>query len=157
MATIRVVWGTATGPTAVASYDAALARSSVHNYNLAQVSSILPEGSTVERAGTAPDLGPAGNRLTVVEARHTAGQEGATACAGLGWAVDERGRGIVYEGSGTDPGAVRREIETGLSVGRDLRDWRFTEEDRAIATVGHDGGYATAVVLAVYGESSPAV
>ena len=42
MGTIRVVRGTATGPTATASYDAALAAANVHDYNLVSVSSVIP-------------------------------------------------------------------------------------------------------------------
>ncbi|PSP40313.1 pyruvoyl-dependent arginine decarboxylase, partial [Halobacteriales archaeon QH_10_70_21] len=71
MGTIRVVWGTATGPTAMASYDAALAAANVHDYNLVSVSSVIPADATVEVVGEAPDLGPAGERLTVVEGRAT--------------------------------------------------------------------------------------
>jgi len=36
---IRVVDGAGTGPTAVASYDAALAEASLHEYNLASAAS----------------------------------------------------------------------------------------------------------------------
>lgn len=154
MSTIRVVWGTATGPSAVASYDAALAAAGVHNYNLRTVSSVLPAGSTVERAGTAPGLGPPGNALTVVQARTTA-LPGEPASAGLGWAVDERGRGIVYEASGTEPADVRQAIETGLAAGRDLRDWSFVDGGTEVVTADPTDAHATAVVLAVYGESEP--
>jgi arginine decarboxylase len=40
MGSIRIVRGTATGPTAMAAYDAALAAAGVHNYNLVSVSSV---------------------------------------------------------------------------------------------------------------------
>ncbi len=39
MSTIRVVWRTATAPTEMAAYDAALADADIHNYNL--VASLL--------------------------------------------------------------------------------------------------------------------
>ncbi|MFC6727007.1 pyruvoyl-dependent arginine decarboxylase, partial [Halobium palmae] len=67
MSTIRVVAGVGTAPTEMASYDAALADAGIHNYNLVPVSSVVPGDATVAFVGTAPDLGPAGNRLTVVE------------------------------------------------------------------------------------------
>ncbi len=57
MSTIRVVWGTATGPTALAAYDAALAEAGVHNYNLISLSSVIPTEPAIEVTGTAPDLG----------------------------------------------------------------------------------------------------
>ncbi|MEF8907067.1 MAG: pyruvoyl-dependent arginine decarboxylase, partial [Haloarculaceae archaeon] len=40
MSVIRVVWGSGTGPTGTAAYDAALAEAGVHDYNLVTVSSV---------------------------------------------------------------------------------------------------------------------
>jgi arginine decarboxylase len=185
MSTIRVVGGAASAATAIASYDAALAAANVHNYNLVRVSSVVPAGATVERVDTAPDLGPPGNRLTVVEARATAEAGASTrVCAGLGWATGP-GPGLFYEAAGDDPERVRATVERGLAEGRRLRDWTFDTEDVAVVTAdvagttdgdravdtdadadagdrevhAADGGdgdrYTTAVVLAAYGESEP--
>lgn len=159
MGLIRVVWGSAHAPTAMASYDAALADANVHNYNLVQVSSVIPEDTGVEAVGTAPDLGPAGERLTVVEGRNTV-PEG-RASAGLGWATEPSGRGIFYETSATDPERVKTQLKRGLDAGRSLRDWEWTDSGRKIVTATSDAaeaeGFTTAVVLAVYGESTPLV
>jgi arginine decarboxylase len=175
MSTIRVVRGAASAATAMASYDAALAEANVHNYNLVRVSSVVPAGATVERVDTAPDLGPAGNRLTVVEARATVPAGASTrVCAGLGWATGP-GPGLFYEAAGDDPERVRDTVERGLAEGKRLRDWTFDTEDLALVTAdvagatadatdgddrgvrATDGGggdrYTTAVVLAAYGES----
>ena len=73
MDTIHVAGGVGVADTAMASYDAALADANLHNYNLVAVSSVVPAEATVEAVAEAPDLGPAGNRLTVVEARRTVG------------------------------------------------------------------------------------
>lgn len=157
MVTIRVVWGTAAAETPMLSYDAALADANVHNYNLVRVSSVIPAGAHVEVCETAPDLGPAGGRLTVVEGRATVPPgEAETACAGLGWATEASGRGIFYEGAGTDPDTIRAEVETGLAGGKRLREWTFADEQVCTACAGPDlDRYTTAVVLAVYGESEP--
>lgn len=166
MGLIRVVWGTAHAPTAMASYDAALAEANVHNYNLVEVSSVIPSTAPVEAVGTAPDLGPAGEQLTVVESRETV-SEGA-AVAGLGWSSEPSGRGIFYEASGTDRRDVETRIEQGLDAGRALRDWQFTDESHKFVTAHANdetetqttppaGRYTTAVVLAVYGESTPLI
>lgn len=156
MSTIRVVWGTGSGPTEMASYDAALAGANVHNYNLVCVSSVIPADASVEAVGTAPDLGRAGNRLTVVEARATRAGPGRVT-AGLGWTRGEGEPGLFYEAAGeTDPGDVRERVTAGLAAGRELRDWSFDDERTRVASVDADPGtYATAVVLAVYGESEP--
>lgn len=163
MGVIRIVWGTAAGPTATASYDAALAEANVHDYNLVSVSSVVPADGTIEVVGTAPDLGPAGERLTVVEGRATVGpapRDGAetpdTAAAALGWSREPGGPGLFYEAAGTDPEAVAERVETGLDAGRQLREWDFADDGRRVVTADVDPErYTTAVVLAVYGESVP--
>lgn len=157
MSVIRVVWGTAHGPTETAAYDAALAEANVHNHNLVPVSSVIPAGPSVEVADSAPDLGPAGQRLPVVQGRQTVqpGDSG-PAVAGLGWARSESGRGIFYEGTGTDSDAVREEIRDGLAHGKTLRDWEFGDEEFVVREApGDASSYTTTVVCAVYGESTP--
>ena len=169
-ATIRVVWGTGTGPTGLSAYDAALADAGVENYNLVRVSSIVPAGATVEPVGTAPDLGPAGNRLTVVEAAVTidadptdvGGVEDETTgdpdggSAGLAWATGP-GAGLFYEVAGPfDAAECRRRLAAGLDAGRGLREWTFDDAgERVVAVDAPASGFASAVVLGVYGESEP--
>lgn len=156
MSSIRVVWGTATGPTALSSYDAALAEAGVHNYNLVTLSSVIPAGPDIELAGTAPDLGPPGEALEVVQSAATAAP-GERVAAGIGWARSESGPGIFYEVDGTDPDAVRAEIREGLSAGRELRDWEFVEEHIHVESVAPETTHASCVVIATYGESGPVV
>jgi arginine decarboxylase len=92
MGCVRIVRGTGIGPTALSSYDAALAAANVHQYNLLRVSSVLPAGTSVESVGTAPDLGPIGGELTVVEARKTVSRFGPGGSDG-GGPNDERTNG----------------------------------------------------------------
>ncbi|WP_435176563.1 pyruvoyl-dependent arginine decarboxylase [Halorussus sp. AFM4] len=155
MSTIRVAWGTGTGPTEMSSYDAALADANLHNYNLVTVSSVIPADADVEAVGTAPDLGPAGDRLTVVQARATRAGPGRVSAA-LGWTTGP-GPGLFYEATGeADPEDVGERVETGLAAGRELREWTFTDERVETATADAEAGtYATAVVVAAYGESEP--
>jgi arginine decarboxylase len=154
MSTIYVVGGVGSGSTEMASYDAALAAANLHNYNLVTVSSVVPEGAAVEAVDVAPDLGPAGNRLTVVQARATT-EAGGRVAAGLGWATGP-GPGLFYEAAGGDPVDVHRRVEDGLAAGRDLRDWTF-DDQRVVVTDADaaDEGYTTAVTLAAYGRSEP--
>ena len=157
MRTIRIVWGSASAPTKMASYDAALADAGVENYNLVAVSSVIPAGVDVEAVGTAPDLGPAGERLTVVEARATAAGPSSVAAA-LGWveSVDD-GPGLFYEASGEiDAADVENRVLEGLAAGSELRDWELGEPSvRVESSEAESGTYTTSVVLAVYGESDP--
>ena len=153
MPTIRIVSGTGSGPTAIAAYDAALAGANVHNYNLVTISSVIPPETTVEDAGTAPDLGPIGGELRVVQAR--AASADARVSAALAWGQDESGRGLVYEAAGERPqGAIRERARTGLEAGRELREWTFATSDESVASAAPEGDeYAGTAVLAVYGGS----
>lgn len=142
----------------MASYDAALAAANLHNYNLVTVSSVIPGDAIVEEVGTAPDLGPAGNRLTVVQARATLDPDspsGGRAAAGIGWTQSEEGPGLFYEhGDATTEAAIASRVREGLAAGRDLRDWTFTgERVRTVGVEAVPGAYATAVVVAAYGRS----
>ena len=153
MSVIRLVWATATGPTPTASYDAALAEANVHNFNLIQVSSVIPAEAHLEAVGEAPDLGAVGDGLTVVQGRHTA-PPGEAGAAGIGWARSESGRGIFYEADGESEAVVRERIEDGLAAGKELRDWAFVEADSLVVEADPDPDeYTTALVIAAYGES----
>jgi arginine decarboxylase len=153
MGTIRIAWGSATGPTPMAAYDAALAEANLHNYNLVPVSSVVPSDADIEAVGTAPDLGPAGNRLTVVQAKAvTAGPGRAT--AGLGWASGP-GPGLFYEATGAEEAVVRERVMEGLAAGAELREWVLPETETEVVSGRTESGYVAAVVLAAYGESEP--
>ena len=156
---IHVADGVGRGPTETAAYDAALADAGVGDFNLVTVSSVVPADATVKDAGTAPDLGPAGDRLTVVQARASAtpgdAHETDRVTAGLAWATGP-GPGLFYEADGADRDAVRDTVLEGLAAGRDLRDWTFDAEGTRLATAGTDeGAYTAAVVVAAYGDSEP--
>jgi len=161
MGTIHVASGAGTGPTPMASYDAALADAGVENYNLVAVSSVVPADAEMAVVDRAPDLGPVGGRLTVVEARATVAGPG-SAGAALGWSRTAGGEGLFYESGGVggaegdpDDRAAER-VRDGLAAGLDLRDWDgdepTVETRRAVAG---DGEHATAVVVAAYGAAEP--
>jgi len=156
MEPIRVVGGTGHGPTAMASYDAALAGANLCDYNLVQVSSVVPETATVEQVERAPDLGPAGNRLTVVQGRRTVEPGGGRrAVAGVGWATGP-GPGLLYEAEGDDPGRVDDELRRGLDAGRDLREWDLPRRDTLVEVADPEpGSWTTAVAVAAFGGSEP--
>jgi len=150
---IRVVWGSGTGPTAMASYDAALADAGVHNYNLVAVSSMMPPGATVDPVGTAGDLGEVGGKLTVVEARATASEPGHVS-AGLAWTHSPDG-GLFYEAAGrTEKRDVEERVRRGVRAGVELRSWSFDDPESRVETARVDPGtHTTAVVLAAFGEA----
>ena len=156
MDTVRVVGGAGTGPTEMAAYDAALADANLHQYNLVHISSIIPAGATVRTVTDAPSLGSPGDRLFVVEARATAGS---AVTAGVAWAMPETGSGIVYEAAGVGRDAsVEPDLEAGITSGLAIRGLDVARENRDRHVVEHgppEDGYATAVVLAVFGRGRP--
>jgi len=152
---IRVVSGTATGPTAVATYDAALADAGVHNYNLLTLSSVVPPGADIEVPDAVPEIGPVGGRLTVVQARATVEGTG-QATAALGWTREsDRGPGVFYETGGEfDRTEARRRIRRGLEHARKIRAWELEGSRVEVESVATDGAsFATAVVVAAYGDA----
>lgn len=166
--TIRVAWGTGTGPTEMSAYDAALADANLHNYNLVTVSSVIPADAYVEAVGTAPDLGPAGNKLTVVEA-HAGAAGPRHISAALAWGkregtapgapdgTDELGPGLFYEvADETDAADVAERARAGIEAGAELREWTIENPTvRSVSVEPDPGEFGSAVVLAAYGESEP--
>jgi arginine decarboxylase len=154
--TIRIVAGSATGPTALAARDAALADAGVHNYNLVTLSSVIPADATLRRVAETPDLGPLGARLHVVEGAATAAGP-TTVRAGLAWTLDEDGAGLFYETGGeADESTIRERLERGIREGRRLRGWGEGDVETLLTrATAEDGGYAAAVVLATYGRADP--
>lgn len=154
MSAIRVVWGVADGPTELSAYDAALGEAGVADYNLLELSSVIPADASLEAVGTAPDLGPVGGELRVVQSAAITGAGEADA-AGIGWARRGDGAGLLWEVEGADGDAVRAEIDTGLGAATARRDWTVEDEDAVIREVEPERGYGAAVVLAAYGDARP--
>ncbi|MFC7058670.1 pyruvoyl-dependent arginine decarboxylase [Halovenus salina] len=148
---IRIVWGTGTASTEKASFDEALAAANVHQYNLRELSSVIPVSVPVEMTGTAPELGPTGDALDAVVARQTSPPD-TRAVAGLAWARSDDGSGVFYEADGTDPASVRERLTRGIEHGCALRDIDADIETHVV-TAEPASQYTTAAVLAVYGES----
>lgn len=153
---IRLVWGTGTASTRKASFDDALAAANVHQYNLRELSSVIPAGVTLELVDTAPDLGTTGSALDVVLARQTS-PPGTRAAAGLAWTRTDDGSGIFYEVEDTDPDAVRNRLLRGIEHGCAIRGIEPDVETKIVTADPSPDKYSTAVVLAVYGESEPLV
>jgi arginine decarboxylase len=152
---IRVVWGTGRARTEKGSFDRALAAAGLHQYNLRELSSVVPAGVDIEVAETAPDLGPTGNVLDAVIARQTS-PPGTRASAGLAWARGDDGAGIFYEVGDHDPESVAELLRAGVQTGCDIRDIEDAAVETQVTTAGAEPDrYATAVVVAAYGQSEP--
>jgi len=155
MEPIRVVWGTGTGPTALAARDAAFAAANVHQYNLSPLSSVIPADASIESVGTAPDLGPVGGQLDVVAAVATAAEGPASSV--LAWTRRDDGAGVFYESDGTASlESVRDRAMTGIQSGIDLREGTYGEIATQAATIdATESAYGAAAVIAIYGSAQP--
>src|SRR4051794_19283644 len=89
---IGVVTGIGHGSTLLSSFDDALRRCGVYNYNLIALSSIIPAGSEVIDVFHAPD-DEFGHRLYVVKAESRSDEVGRVVAAGIGWYQWSDGRG----------------------------------------------------------------
>lgn len=145
---IDVVWGTAEGPTELSSFDAALAEAGIHNYNLLQLSSVVPPDATVVEAGHHDQSAPTGTPVSVVLAERSSSTPGETMAAGLGWASSPSG-GVFMEATGDSELAVQEELQASLEGAMAIREWDWSEETLCVR--GHtveDTG--SVVVAAVY-------
>lgn len=113
---IKVVTGAGSGPTQVSAFDAALRDATIANYNLIQLSSVIPEGIEVVSASKPVELaGLWGDRLSVVMAKAVVTTPKSRAFAGLGWVREPgHGRGLFVEHEGSSRDEVVRMIKDSL-------------------------------------------
>lgn len=148
---LEIVWGTGEGETSLSAFDAALSAAGIHNYNLVTLSSVIPDGATVEPTGTHERAWDVGEVVSVVMAKNESTVPGETIAAGLGWATAAEG-GIFFEEVADSPSNVEEFVTRGVRTAKDTRgtwDWE-AGIDRQIVdhTVAENGA---AVVAAVYG------
>lgn len=157
--------GTGYGNTTLSAFDAALKEAGIHNFNLLQLSSVIPTGAEVKVVPHyCPDPGEHGYLLYVVLAETRTDRAGTSIGAGLGWYQLDDGRGVFAEHSeqaeGLEPAEVERRVTNMLrSTVRDLcshRGWKFDERllHNQVASCHVDEQPASALVAAVY-ESRP--
>lgn len=148
---ITITTGTGTGPTAIAAFDAALRCAGVANYNLIALSSIIPPGSTIERARFVVPDGEYGHRLYVVMARCDVCTLGKQAWAGIGWVQEPaNARGLFVEICGGEQAGVQAEIEATLGAMMACRGHTYGPIDSALAGITCSGMPVCALSIAVY-------
>jgi arginine decarboxylase len=113
---IQVTTATGRGPTRFAARDAALIEAGVADRNVIPVGAVLPPGSEVEpvhRIACPP--GVWGDRLYCVVARAQTARAEMSAWAGLGWAQDESGRGLLVAQTAADEPTLRDRLDDSLT------------------------------------------
>jgi arginine decarboxylase len=146
---VEVVWGTATGRTELGATDGALAAAGIQDYNLVELSSVVPAGGTVVERGTHERDSPRGTAVGVVLARAVAGDE-ENPIAGLGWHLADEG-GVFYEATAGSRTACRESLRDGLADAREIRNWNWTANPSVRLHTGEPAGTSAVVVAAVFG------
>ncbi len=122
---IKIVKGVGVGETELSAFDSALKDAGVYNYNIIQLSSIIPPGSTVteEDSFQTPDS-EFGHKLYVVKAEQRSKKAGNFIAAGVGWYQLEgqggKGLFVEHEIEGETEQAVESEIK--LRIDNSLKD-----------------------------------
>jgi len=151
--TIRVTSSVGSGPTAIAAFDAALHGAGIGNFNLVQLTSVIPTGSRIDDLGRDPARveGQWGDRLYVVLAEGHADRSGDEAWAGIGWVQQDGSRkGLFAEHSGTSEAGVQSDVTDSLIAMTNSRPDDFGPIGRRIRGIVCDEAPVCALVVAVF-------
>lgn len=148
---VVVTSGTGQGPTDLAAFDAALNNAGVAHFNLIRLSSLIPSGSRVFAGSVAqPPRDKRGDRLYAVYAEHRQSVTGHTALAGLGWAQDDTGAGLLVEYCGEDQAHAEAYINMTLDNMKTRRPGSYGENQWRTASIDCDVLPVVAVVIAAF-------
>ncbi|PXX63181.1 arginine decarboxylase [Nocardia tenerifensis] len=153
---IDVAGGHGVGPTALASFDAALRAVGVANMNLIHLSSSIPSGAEVARTDRIRRQLAWGDRLYCVYSSRTAKTPGEHVAAGLGWVQreDGSGAGLFVEHDAPTGAQVELLIRASLGDMTAARDEAFGPVQLCVAEAQCVAAPATALVMAAYQTSS---
>lgn len=120
---IRVSSAIGHGQTVLSSFDNALSRCGVHNYNLLALSSVIPPGSVIDiDSRYTPERDEHGHRLYVVKAEAHSDVDGEVVAAGIGWYQWGDGRGLFVEHETIGDDTERARAEVADLIQRSLHD-----------------------------------
>lgn len=131
---IKIVWGKSEGETLISSFDKALLKAGIHNFNLIYLSSIIPPGAEVHEVGTYKSSArKIGDILHVVISSISSASAGVRISAGLGWVKTAEG-GLLFESRGQfSPEECSQEIEKGLREMMIARGWEGEIKKKVIS------------------------
>lgn len=105
------------GNTELSAFDLALLDMGVANYNIIRLSSVIPPDSKVVETEFMPRIhgGIWGDRLYAVYADARTSKVGESVYAGVGWVLDEEGKGLFVEHEGHSEEEVSKLIDDSLN------------------------------------------
>lgn len=156
---IQIASSTGQAPTKLAAFDAALYHAGIANYNLLNLSSVIPPESKIivnQNSGIPKEVVPGGwgDRLYVVMAEQRVDTPNAEAWAGIGWVQEkETGKGLFVEHEGSSEQSVRKDIRHSLQALMATRNVDFGEIYMEVSGVVCSHYPVCAMVVAVYQAS----
>lgn len=153
---IELAATTAPGPTPLAAFDHALRRIGVGDVNLVRLSSVIPPGSIVAQSDRVHTEHAWGDRLYCVYAMAGADSPGATAAAGVAWAIreDDSDAGLFVEAEGSSEAEVERTLTATLEHMIAGRGYTFGPIVSRVVSVTCTDEPVCALVLASYQSAS---
>src|SRR3989344_5396991 len=148
---IKVTSGKGEGLTELAAFDAALQDAGISNYILIYLSSIIPPGFEAKVEKPTPNDKEFGHRLYVVMAQESTDKKRSEAWAGLGWVMQESGRGGLFvEHHGKSESEVVKLITDSLNSMKSHRKEKYGEIKYEVAGIECKDKPVCALVAAVY-------
>jgi arginine decarboxylase len=143
--------GTGRGSTTLAAFDSALRELGAAHRNLIRLSSVIPEGSTVQICEETPVGGEWGDRLYCVYAESRTEVVGQEVWAGVAWAQDATtNRGLFVEHEGSSKAEVERDLDASLSAMISGRGVSMDVRDQLLVGAVCEGVPVSVLVLATY-------
>lgn len=150
--TIEIGAATASGPTQLAAFDAALRELGVGDANLIRLSSVIPPGARLVRGGRVRKPIGWGDRLYCVYAAAHAETPDARVAAGLGWVLraDGSGAGLFVEHEAETAAEVEALVRASLTDMTRRRPQEFGPIQLCGTEIRAGREPACALVLAAY-------
>ncbi len=148
---IIIVRGTGEGSTSLSAFDDALHNAGIGNFNLIELSSIIPKNAIIELKEKYDKPYEIGHIQPVVLSHTESNEKSLEISAGLGWALASRG-GVFIEISGCfSEKKCLQDINTTLNDMMDRRPWNWNRQihTHTVNTIVKDV-FSSVVVCAVY-------
>jgi arginine decarboxylase len=137
------------GKTALSAFDDALMKAGMANYNLIQLSSIIPLGAKMIKRKLKMPAAEFGYKLYAVYRSHSAAK-GNSVWTGLGWVQRKDGRGVFVEHNGESKKEVEDLIEKSLNGLKQRRGWKGVKNQKLVVGGKCKKDFICALVIAAY-------
>ncbi|HEY1635234.1 MAG TPA: pyruvoyl-dependent arginine decarboxylase [Acidimicrobiales bacterium] len=151
--TIALTSAVGSGATVLSAFDAALDNAGIGNFNLIQLSSVIPAGSSIlDLDGAAAAVtGEWGDRLYVVMAKAEVDLLGEEAWAGIGWVQQQHSRkGLFVEHHGSAKADLQSEMVNSLGSMCEKRGEQFESTRYHLRGTTCAGKPVCALVVAIF-------